>query len=111
MPHTTNRPGQTQWITYSQRPKSCNGIKGDFVTWTRLGLEGRVENKKVVGSSIKGGATMPPERIAELRRLLELDNSVTLSAKEFTWLLDIHDQMKAALGGLFETHVAIDPPE
>src|SRR5882757_8440653 len=54
---------------------------------------------------------MPPERIAELRRLLELDNSVTLSAKEFTWLLDIHDQMKAALRGLFETHVAIDPPE
>ena len=54
---------------------------------------------------------MPPERIAELRRLLELDNSVTLSAKEFTWLLDIHDQMKAALRGLFETHVAIDPAE
>jgi hypothetical protein len=54
---------------------------------------------------------MLPERIAELRRLLELDNSVTLSAKEFTWLLDIHDQMKAALRGLFETHVAIDPPE
>ena len=38
-------------------------------------------------------------------------HSVTLSAKEFTWLLDIHDQMKAALRGLFETHVAIDPPE
>jgi hypothetical protein len=54
---------------------------------------------------------MPPERIAELRRLLELDNSVTLSAKEFTWLLEIHDQMKAALRGLFETHVAIYPPE
>ena len=54
---------------------------------------------------------MPPERIAELRLLLELENSVTLSAKEFTWLLDIHDQMKAALRGLFETHVAIDPPE
>jgi hypothetical protein len=69
------------------------------------------KNKKVVGSWRKGGATMPPERIAELRRLLELDNSVTLSAKEFTWLLDIHDQMKAALRGLFETHVAIDPPE
>ncbi len=45
---------------------------------------------------------MPPERIAELRRLLELDDSVTLRAKEFTWLLDIHDQMKAALRGLFE---------
>jgi hypothetical protein len=57
----------------------------------------------------KRGATMPPERIAELRRLLELDNSVTLSAKEFTWLLDIHDQMKAALRGLFETHVANRP--
>jgi len=41
-----NRPEPTQWITYSKRPKSCNGIKGDFVTWTRLGLEGRVENKK-----------------------------------------------------------------
>ncbi|MEA2648170.1 MAG: hypothetical protein QOG61_605 [Candidatus Binataceae bacterium] len=54
---------------------------------------------------------MPPERIAELRRLLELDNSVTLSAKDLTWLLDIHDQMKTALRGLFETHVAIDPPE
>ena len=54
---------------------------------------------------------MPPERIAELRRLIELDNSVTLSAKEFAWLLDIHDQMKAALRGLFETHIAIDPPE
>ena len=54
---------------------------------------------------------MPPERIAELRRLLELDDSVTLRAKEITWLLDIHDQMKAALRGLFETHVAIDPPE
>jgi hypothetical protein len=54
---------------------------------------------------------MPPERIAELRRLLELDSSVTLSATEFTWLLDIHDQMKAALRGLLETHVAIDPPE
>jgi hypothetical protein len=54
---------------------------------------------------------MPPERIAELRRLLELENSVTLSAKEFSWLLDIHEQMKAALRGLFETHVAIDPPE
>ena len=54
---------------------------------------------------------MPPERIVESRRLLELDDSVTLRAKEFTWLLDIHDQMKAALRGLFETHVAIDPPE
>jgi hypothetical protein len=38
----------------------------------------------------KRGATMPPEPIAELRRLLELDNCVTLSAEEITWLLDIH---------------------
>jgi hypothetical protein len=26
------------WITYSRSPKSCNGIKGNFATWTRLGL-------------------------------------------------------------------------
>ena len=54
---------------------------------------------------------MTPMRIEELRLLIESGKSVTLSAKECAWLLDTHDQMKAALRGLFETHVAIDPPE
>jgi len=27
-------PRQTQWITYSQRPKSPNQIKDNFDTWT-----------------------------------------------------------------------------
>jgi hypothetical protein len=54
---------------------------------------------------------MTPTRIEELRLLIESGNSVALSAKECAWLLDTHDQMKAALRGLFETHVAIDPPE
>jgi hypothetical protein len=91
------------------KPDTMAGHPGGTLSRNEAG--GRKENKKVVGSWRKGGATMPPERIAELRRLIELDNSVTLSAKEFTWLLEIHDQMKTALGGLFETHVAIDPPE
>ena len=54
---------------------------------------------------------MTQTRIEELRLLIEFGNSVTLSARECAWLLDTHDQMKAALRGLFETHVAIDPPE
>jgi hypothetical protein len=53
---------------------------------------------------------MTPQQIAELRELAHSGKSVILSAKEFTWLLDLHDEMKAALRGLFETHVAIDPP-
>ena len=53
---------------------------------------------------------MTPQQIADLRELADSGKSVTLSAKEFTWLLDIHDEMKVALRGLFETHVAIDPP-
>jgi hypothetical protein len=31
-------PRPTRWITYSQRPKSLRRIKGNFGTWTRLGL-------------------------------------------------------------------------
>jgi len=54
---------------------------------------------------------MTQTRIEEMRLLIESGNSVTLSAKECAWSLDTHDQMKAALRGLFETHVAIDPPE
>ena len=33
-----NGPEPTQWITYSQRPKSRSRIKSNFETWTRLGL-------------------------------------------------------------------------
>ena len=44
---------------------------------------------------------MTPMRIEELRLLIESGKSVTLSAKECAWLLDTHDQMKAALRGLF----------
>jgi len=48
---------------------------------------------------------MTRTRIEELRLLIESGNSVTLSAKECAWLLDTHDQMKAALRGLFETQL------
>lgn len=54
---------------------------------------------------------MKAERIAELRLLADSENSVTLSPAELNWLLDTHYEMKSALRGLFETHVAIDPPE
>lgn len=35
---------------------------------------------------------------------------MVLSAQELRWLFNAQDQMRAALRGLFETHVAIDPP-
>jgi hypothetical protein len=37
-PTFADSPEPTQWITYSQRPKSRSRIKGNFETWTRLGL-------------------------------------------------------------------------
>jgi len=37
-PTYPNGPEPTQWITYSQRPKSFRPIKGNFETWTQLGL-------------------------------------------------------------------------
>jgi hypothetical protein len=33
-----HQPRTTQWITYSQRPKSRRRFKSNFATWTRLGL-------------------------------------------------------------------------
>jgi hypothetical protein len=72
---------------------------------------GKSGTSQEITACAKGGITMTPDRIEELRKLSESTHPVTLSAKEFAWLLDIHDQMKAALRGLFETHVAIDPPE
>jgi hypothetical protein len=51
------------------------------------------------------------ERIDEMRRLIKSGSSVTLSSVELSWLFEVQDQMKLALRGLFETHVAIDPPE
>jgi hypothetical protein len=51
------------------------------------------------------------ERIDEMRRLIKSGRSVTLSSAELGWLFEVQDQMKLALRGLFETHVAIDPPE
>jgi hypothetical protein len=54
---------------------------------------------------------MRTERIAELRRLADSADSVTLSSGELTWLLETRHEMKSALRGLFETHVAVDPPE
>ena len=51
------------------------------------------------------------ERIDEMRRLIKSGRSVTLSSAELGWLFEVQDEMKLALRGLFETHVAIDPPE
>jgi hypothetical protein len=51
------------------------------------------------------------ERIDEMRGLIRSGSSVMLSAAELGWLFEIQDEMKLALRGLFETHVAIDPPE
>jgi hypothetical protein len=53
---------------------------------------------------------MTLERIEELRRLVESGSSVMLNAQELGWLFDTQDRMRVALRGLFETHVAIDPP-
>jgi hypothetical protein len=54
---------------------------------------------------------MTAERIEELRRLIKSGDSATLSTDELTWLFELQDELKLALRGLFETHVAIDPPE
>jgi hypothetical protein len=51
------------------------------------------------------------ERIDEMRRLIKSGDSATLSTDELTWLFELQDELKLALRGLFETHVAIDPPE
>jgi hypothetical protein len=54
---------------------------------------------------------MTAERIDELRRLIRSGDSATLSTAELAWLFEVQDEMKLALRALFETHVAIDPPE
>jgi hypothetical protein len=54
---------------------------------------------------------MTAERMDELRQLIKSGNWVTLSSIELSWLFEVQDEMKLALRGLFETHVAIDPPE
>jgi hypothetical protein len=53
---------------------------------------------------------MTVARIVELRGLSASDTPVTLPATELAWLFETQDQTKLALRGLFETHVAIDPP-
>jgi hypothetical protein len=54
---------------------------------------------------------MTAQRMDELRQLIKSGNSAILSSVELSWLLEVQDEMKLALRGLFETHVAIDPPE
>jgi len=54
---------------------------------------------------------MTAERIEELRRLIKSRAAATLNTAELAWFFEVQDEMKLALRGLFETHVAIDPPE
>jgi hypothetical protein len=53
---------------------------------------------------------MRRSRLEELRSLVVPGEPATLSAEDFAWLMDINERMKVALRGLFETHIAMDPP-
>jgi hypothetical protein len=65
-PTSPKRPRQTQWITYSLRPKSRRRIKGNFETWTQLGLFNNLSAFRVLAPSKRElPSTVAPSTRAE----------------------------------------------